>query len=162
MQTIVRLAAGIAATLALAGVGACQKEDSDPAASSAATTAPPVERKTDFAQIMRGQRLFEANCAVCHGVQAQGAPHWRTRDADGKFPPPPLNGTGHAWHHPLSALRHVIANGSPGGQGDMPAWKGRLSAQQIDDVIAWFQSTWPDQAYQAWAEIDRRSRAARR
>lgn len=116
-------------------------------------------REQDFARIARGARVFEANCAVCHGAQAQGAVNWRVRDADARFPPPPLNGTGHAWHHPLAALRYVIKNGSPGGQGNMPAWKDKLSDEQIDDVIAWFQSRWPDEVYQAWAENDRRSRS---
>jgi mono/diheme cytochrome c family protein len=108
------------------------------------------EREVDFAKVARGSRLYQMNCAECHGDNAQGAPNWRQQDADGNFPPPPLNGTGHAWHHPKKMLHYVIANGSPGGQGNMPAWGDELSDDDIDAIIAWFQSRWPDQVYAAW------------
>ncbi len=128
-------------------------------AAPAAEQAPPfVPRpKADFAQVRRGGELFEKNCAVCHGQKGEGGANWRQRDASGKFPPPPLNGTGHAWHHPMKILRYVIKNGSPGGQGNMPAWKDKLSDAQIDEIIAWMQAQWPDQAYQAWYQINQRA-----
>ena len=34
--------------------------------------------------------------------------------------PPPLNGTAHAWHHPMRARGHQIKFGAPGGGGLMP------------------------------------------
>lgn len=111
-------------------------------------------REVDFAKVAHGARLYQMNCAECHGSKAQGAPNWRERDADGMFPPPPLNGTGHAWHHPKKMLHYVIANGSPGGQGNMPAWGDKLSDEEIDAIIAWFQSKWPDQVYAAWYRMN--------
>jgi mono/diheme cytochrome c family protein len=108
-------------------------------------------------QIARGETTFRANCASCHGVNAQGAFNWRKVGLDGKYPAPPLNGTGHAWHHPTKVLRQVIKYGSPGGQGNMPPWKDKLTDQEIDDVIVWFQSKWSTQVYQAWLERDRNS-----
>jgi mono/diheme cytochrome c family protein len=114
-----------------------------------------ISRSSDFAQVSRGAKLYQMNCAECHGSQGQGAPNWRQRDADGMFPAPPLNGTGHAWHHPQRMLHHVIANGSPGGQGNMPAWGDQLSAEEIEAIIAWFQSKWPDQVYAAWHRMNR-------
>lgn len=116
-----------------------------------------VSREIDMAKVSRGARLYQANCAECHGSEGQGAPNWRERDADGMFPPPPLNGTGHAWHHPKRMLHYVIANGSPGGQGKMPAWGDKLDDEQIDAIIEWFMSQWPDQVYAAWQQMDRRS-----
>jgi len=107
-------------------------------------------RTYDFAQITRGRKLFLQNCAVCHGLNAEGAPNWRQKNADGKYPPPPLNGTGHAWHHPMKALRMTIRDGTQKIGGNMPAWGGKLSEQEIDDIIAWFQSEWPDEIYLAW------------
>ena len=115
-------------------------------------------RDNDFSRIARGGRLYQQNCAECHGASAEGAPNWRQRDADGMFPPPPLNGTGHAWHHPKAMLQYVIANGSPGGQGRMPAWREKLSVQEINDIMAWFMSKWPDEVYQAWYQRNQRSR----
>lgn len=123
---------------------------------AAAQHAAPV-RIRDDAQIRRGAQLYSRNCAQCHGAMAQGAFNWRQRGADGKMPPPPLNGTGHAWHHPKNMLRFVIKNGSPGGQGNMPAWRDKLTDEQIDDIIAWFQSLWPEPVYEAWSAIDQRS-----
>ena len=115
-------------------------------------------RKMDFAQITRGGKLFQQNCAVCHGKQAEGAPNWQKMDANGKFPPPPLNGSAHAWHHPQSVLVDTIRNGTAKLGGNMPAWKDKLSNEQINDIIAWFQSKWSDDIYSAWYEMDQRSR----
>ena len=116
-----------------------------------------VVRNTDFAQVQRGGKVFQQNCAKCHGEQAQGDPNWRYRDASGMFPPPPLNGTAHTWHHPMAVLKEVITHGSPQGQGRMPAWGGKLSEQEIEDVIAWFQAKWPDEVYAAWYEMNQRA-----
>jgi len=114
---------------------------------------PAVIRKMDFAQINRGGKLFQQNCAVCHGQQAQGlAVNWREADKDGKLPPPPLNGTGHAWHHPKRVLASSIKNGTAKLGGNMPAWKDKLSDDEINDIIAWFQSKWSDEIYAAWYE----------
>ena len=49
-------------------------------------------------QVRRGRQLFLKNCTVCHGINGEGAPDWQKRGADGTYPAPPLNGTGHAWH----------------------------------------------------------------
>jgi len=114
-------------------------------------------RTMDFAQVSQGARLYQQNCARCHGENAEGDASWRQRDADGMFPPPPLNGTGHAWHHPKAILHEVIADGSPGGMGKMPAWRKELSDEEIDAIIAWFQSRWPEQVYSAWYRMDRSS-----
>jgi len=107
-------------------------------------------RAYDFAQMTRGRKLFLRNCAVCHGANAEGSPNWRQREPDGKYPPPPLNGTGHAWHHPMKALQLTIRDGTQKIGDNMPAWGDKLSVQEIDDVIAWFQGEWPPEIYQAW------------
>ena len=119
---------------------------------------PVVKRSFDFAQITRGGKLYQQNCAVCHGKQGQGAPNWQKMDANGKFPPPPLNGTAHTWHHPKTVLMDTIRNGTAKLGGNMPAWKDKLSNEQINDIIAWFQSKWSDEIYSAWYEMDQRSR----
>ena len=109
-----------------------------------------VLRTYDLAQIARGRNLYRKNCAECHGKNAEGAPNWRQKNPNGKYPPPPLNGTGHAWHHPMNALRMTIRDGTQKIGGNMPAWGGKLSEQEIDDIITWFQSEWPDEIWQAW------------
>jgi mono/diheme cytochrome c family protein len=110
-------------------------------------------------QVSAGAEVFKNNCAECHGINGQGAFNWTKIGPDGKYPPPPLNGTGHAWHHPLSMLFHVVKNGSPGGQGNMPPWKEKLSDEEMIAAIAWFQSQWPDDVYAAWLRTESRARA---
>ena len=109
-----------------------------------------VERSFDFAQLTRGGQLFQKNCAECHGVEAQGMANWQQPDADGKYPPPPLNGTAHAWHHSRDVLKDTIKKGTFRIGGKMPPWEGKLSDAEIDDIITWFQSKWSDEIYAVW------------
>lgn len=134
------------------------KSASTPAATQVTESVAGVKREHDIAQIVRGAAVFKQSCAECHGANGEGAPNWRQRDANDKFPAPPLNGDGHSWHHPLTALRQTIRNGTLAIGGSMPAWKDKLSNEDIDAVITWFQSKWPDQAYTAWVDIDQRAR----
>jgi len=113
--------------------------------------------KVSQARLIQGRDLFRKNCTVCHGLNAEGAPDWRKRDKDGKFPAPPLNGTAHAWHHPKKALMYTIKNGTKALGGNMPAWKDRFTDEDIESIIFWFQSQWPDELYQAWVRKDKES-----
>jgi len=107
-------------------------------------------RKANFSQVARGGKIFQSNCASCHGAQAQGEPNWRQPRADGLNPAPPLNGTGHAWHHPKKMLMRTIKYGTPGGKGRMQPWNDKLTDQEIEDITAWIISKWPDKIYSAW------------
>jgi len=111
-----------------------------------------VKRVKDFAQITRGGKVFQKNCISCHGANAEGQSNWKQTDANGKYPAPPLNGTGHAWHHTNAVNTNSIKNGTIHLGGSMPAWKDKLSDQEISDVIAWFQSKWTDKVYWTWYE----------
>ena len=120
----------------------------------AALAEDPTPRDTDFAQLTRGGKLFAQHCAQCHGQNAEGAANWRQRLPDGRFPPPPLNGSGHAWHHPEQELKEVIIF----GRNQMPAWNGKLGRQDVDDLVAWFQSKWPEETYRVWAAANARAK----
>ncbi len=124
--------------------------------SMAVPSAPP--QQTDAVQLTLGKQIFTTHCASCHGTQAQGAANWRQTDADGNYPPPPLDGSGHAWHHSTEVLISMIHEGSPQGKGNMPAWENKLSEEEINAVIIWFQSIWPKPVYDAWFEMQQRGR----
>lgn len=106
-------------------------------------------------QLRQGQALYVKHCAHCHGQKAEGDLLWRRADDQGHYPPPPLDGTGHAWHHSRATLHNIIKNGSAVDdkgqpQGRMPAWGQTLDDAQIKAMIAWFQSLWPDPVYSIW------------
>ena len=109
------------------------------------------ERWYSDEQLLQGEKLFRQNCAACHGQNAEATPDWKKTDANGNYPPPPLNGTAHAWHHDLDLLRRTVREGGAKLGGQMPAFEGTLDAEEIDSVIVFFQSKWPDDLYQRWA-----------
>jgi mono/diheme cytochrome c family protein len=143
---------------------ACEGEAPPAPKTTPAGVAPPAAdpavargRGLDPAAAARGAELYGANCAVCHGAHAQGAPDWHKPGPDGKYPPPPLDGSAHAWHHPRAALRHTIKEGTTRLGGNMPAWKDKLSDAEIEAIIDWIVMRWPDEVYRAWLEIESRS-----
>ena len=115
------------------------------------------ERWYDLSRVESGREVYARNCAVCHGARGEAVSDWRSRDADGAFPPPPLNGSAHTWHHPFGVLARQIKFGAPEGAGTMPAFQGELTDEEIVDVIAWFQSLWPDEIYARWWEIQQQA-----
>jgi mono/diheme cytochrome c family protein len=119
------------------------------AVAGAAEAAPP-ERWYSEAQVDAGRALFQEHCASCHGANAEGTPDWKKRGPDGKYPPPPLNGTGHAWHHSMSVLKRTIDRGGVPLGGWMPAFKGKFTEAEKEALIAFIQSHWPDEVYAAW------------
>ena len=123
-----------------------------------ASPLPQVERWYTQAEVKRGNKLFQENCAVCHKPDASGTANWRELDANGKLPPPPLNGTAHTWHHPLSVLRRTVRFGGVPLGGTMPGFNEKLTDRQIDDVLAWVQSRWSDEIYRIWYERDTQSK----
>ena len=106
------------------------------------------------AQVAAGRRVFESNCATCHGSEAQGlVEDWRAREPDGSFPPPPLNGSAHAWHHPRSVLLQVINEGGEQLGGKMPPFSDHLREDEKLAAIAYFQDFWSEEIYAQWLQM---------
>ena len=119
----------------------------------------PRERLPSFERLTRGARLYQEHCAQCHGPEAQGYPDWRNPLA---VAAPPLNGSGNEWKRNKRELIAMInMDASRKGVPAMPAWKGRLSDQDIEDIVAWFQALWPTEVYQCWRETDARTAASK-
>ena len=108
------------------------------------------------AQVADGKVLFQNHCAVCHGDSAAATADWRETNEDGEYPPPPLNGSAHTWHHPMSILeRTIVVGGIPLG-GVMPGFGETLNRDEAHATIAYFQSFWSDDIYARWEKINSR------
>jgi mono/diheme cytochrome c family protein len=151
MKFLLLLSAALALT-------ACEVEQPDPKArwtdTAAPASAPVAMRWYTTEQVETGAALYAQHCASCHKPNAEGTADWKTRDAHGRLPPPPLNGTAHAWHHPLDILRTVVKQGGAPVGGSMPAFADKLAPQEIDAILAWVQSHWSDKIYAIWHERD--------
>ena len=107
-------------------------------------------RQYDRNVLARGERVFSTNCAVCHGYSGEAKAGWQEPGPDGKLPPPPLDDNGRAWRLTRSQMKQFIRQGSPAGRGNMPAWQGKLSDHEIDDVVTYTTSLWSDAVYLQW------------
>lgn len=114
---------------------------------------------TDQEVIASGRTLYDQNCASCHGADLSGAPDWRTPDADGFFPAPPHDQTGHTWHHPDALLIDITTRGTAaivgnGYQSRMIGFADILTQEEIIATLAYIKSTWPQRVIEAHNKIN--------
>ena len=112
----------------------------------------PITNK-DEAALALGKALYEKNCASCHAINLSGAKNWKEgKDDDGQRLPPPLNGTGHTWHHSDKLLHGIIKNGLAyyikDYKGKMGAFGDVLDDKEIDSVLAYIKSYWGKENYE--------------
>jgi mono/diheme cytochrome c family protein len=64
------------------------------------------------------------------------------------MPAPPHDATGQTWHHSDEELFRITKLGMaaivPGYESAMPAFVDALSDPEIEAVLAYIKSTWPD------------------
>ena len=104
---------------------------------------PQLSRATSLAA--RGEQIYNANCASCHGGPTGGT----MMDY-----PPKHNARGHTWHHSDCELKEIVRTGggpmiemmrqmmAPPGAPTMPAWREKLSDEEIDAVLAYIKTMW--------------------
>ena len=105
--------------------------------------APTVTAVPD-AVLTRGSQLYATNCQVCHG----------DRNGVGKIPNAPIHGNdGHTWMHSDRNLIDIVMNGA-GEMGEMmrvgvpedaprmPAWRDKLSEEDVRDILAYIKTFW--------------------
>jgi len=83
----------------------------------------------------RGEVVYKTNCILCHGVNADG----KGRAAK-LYNPPPANLTTSDKNDDYK--RMIITNGGKamGRSEVMPIWSEQISAQEIEDVIAYLRT----------------------
>lgn len=111
-----------------------------------AVTVLPVSAQSD---LLQGERLYQENCASCHGTNLQGQPDWRSRLPNGRLPAPPHDASGHTWHHTDRVLVDIVKRGTAaivgnGYESDMPGFEELLTNEEITAIIDFIKSTWPE------------------
>lgn len=88
----------------------------------------------DSATLARGEAIYRSNCMACHGIDGRG-----DGPAAANLPEQPANFTDpiHLLHT-TSELEQMVQNGIPATS--MPSFGGVLTAQEIEDVIAYTRS----------------------
>lgn len=113
------------------------------------------------AAIARGAALYAEHCASCHGARLEGQPNWKRRLADGSYPAPPHDETGHTWHHPDSLLFAIVKRGGAdaapsSSPSRMPAFGEKLSDGDIWMVVDFIKSRWPEEIRREQEQINRK------
>ncbi len=99
-----------------------------PAASARTNAQSSPTPADEFAQI---RLVYAENCTVCHGAKGDGG----TVTIQGKKLKVPSLKEGHALNHTAEQLAKQISSGGDG----MPAFKGRLSDEQITGLVAFIR-----------------------
>lgn len=115
---------------------------------------------TGTADVEAGRTLYVQHCAACHGANLEGQPNWRSPDTDGLYPAPPHDETGHTWHHDDAMLTDYITRGGQAVLKDMgvdftsgmPGFAEVLEAEEIEAILDYIKSTWPEPIRKVQAE----------
>jgi len=99
-----------------------------------------------------GEAIYADNCASCHGADLSGEVDWQSQNPDGTLPAPPHDADGHTWHHSDRLLVNYIKFGGAGAMereglngfnSGMPAFEHILSDDEINAVLDFIKSRWP-------------------
>lgn len=104
-----------------------------------------------IASLAVGQALYEQQCAECHGVAGEGEANWKQPKADGAYPAPPHDSSGHTWHHPDEQLLAIIAQGGAMPNSQMPGFAEEMNQEEMRAVLAYIKTFWGEEerTYQA-------------
>ncbi len=97
-----------------------------------------------------GKEVYDIQCASCHGANLEGQEGYGQASKDGLLKAPPHDETGHTWHHNNTYLIESIRKGGARipkstGISAMPAYENILAPEEMGAVLAYIQSTWPEE-----------------
>ena len=102
------------------------------AAPESTVTAEAAAARTDFSETaLAGEELFDANCALCHGVNAEGTDQGPTL----------IDRIYHPGHHSDFSFRRAVAQGvrqHHWAYGDMPP-VATVSADAVEQIICYIR-----------------------
>ena len=104
---------------------ACSNTSTPRSTNTNSAPAASPEKPDEFAT---ARATFEKNCVVCHQKSGEGGP---VKLEDGTRLKVPNLREGHALRHPNSDFVKQISKGGDG----MPAFKDKLTAQQINELV---------------------------
>jgi S-disulfanyl-L-cysteine oxidoreductase SoxD len=95
-----------------------------------------------------GKHAYRLHCSSCHGRLLQGQALWQLRDKDAYKRAPAHDESGHTWQHSDEELFHITKYGRFESTPQdwlsfMPAFKDRLTDEQILAIIAFIKRGWP-------------------
>nr|WP_246805130.1 cytochrome c [Mesorhizobium mediterraneum] len=120
-----------------------------------------ILKPDDARVIARGEAVYVAHCASCHGKNLEGQPGWKAQDKDGFLPAPPHDESGHTWHHPDTLLFRITKLGVAEAANlkdyktRMPAFGGILTDADIIAALSYIKSRWPDDMRRRHDELNR-------
>jgi len=105
-------------------------------------------KNSENIDLFKGMELYTDNCSSCHMDNLKGNPKWKfSMDEDGERLPPPLNGTGHTWHHSPEQLFKIIRYGykkiDPNYNGKMLG-NENLTDGEIWSILKYIKNIWPE------------------
>ncbi len=109
-------------------------------------------------EIGTGRRIYEVNCAACHGMSGEGEPDWQVARDDYTRPAPPHDASGHTWHHADGQLYEIVQRGgklyeSPTFKSRMIAYEEILTPEEIRAVLEYIKTFWGPEEIATQARI---------
>ncbi|MBL4725708.1 MAG: cytochrome c [Rhizobiaceae bacterium] len=124
-------------------------------------------KPNEVSLVESGMKIYQTQCATCHGENLEGQPDWQTPDNDGLLPAPPHDKTGHTWHHADNLLFNLTKFGIAEIAGlkdhktSMPIYEEVLDDAEIIAVLSYIKSTWPKAIRDRHDQLNQRTRKAK-
>ena len=116
----------------------------------------PITRDSEE-NILKGKKLYNQYCAS--PSKSFRSKKLKGFDEDGHRKAPPLNGTGHTWHHSDELLHKIIKYGFAklikDYQGKMMGFGENINDEGIDNILSYIKSYWKDDTYEYQLEISK-------